>query len=133
MACLSIASRLKELRIDVWQREGMKVSLIENEQDEEEEDAVLLIRPPPEPQPRKWRMVVIRKLGQDFYFLAFVYFNCLDHAIYFCLFLVFCCKTVNLNMGDGRTVLIVFGSFVPINGSTSYIASVEVINSDSGS
>ncbi|CAH9093392.1 unnamed protein product [Cuscuta europaea] len=80
-----------------------------------------------------WVLVQFGKLGQQLEFINFIFF-CYDNFVcfVFCFFVPFC-KTVDLDMGDERIEVTVLDSFVSINGSTSYIASFEMINSESDS
>ncbi|CAH9114491.1 unnamed protein product, partial [Cuscuta epithymum] len=106
----------------------------------EEEVTVQPAHPPPELPPvyqkqiggsGKWlEVIVLWKKEKEFYFIVFLLYNFFDHTICFFFWYVFCCKTVNLDVGDGRIAVIVFGSVAPINGSASYIASVELVNSE---
>ncbi|CAH9107372.1 unnamed protein product [Cuscuta epithymum] len=88
------------------------------------QDERLMIRPPLEPPPRMMLEVWIQLFHQ------FILFN---SVLPFRIFILFCCISgdLDLDVGDDLIVMTVFGSFVRMNGSTSYIT--EVINSASGS
>ncbi|CAH9141412.1 unnamed protein product [Cuscuta epithymum] len=98
--------------------------------------------PPPEPPPwsaskvkNVWVLVWIGGLGQSFKLICFLFLHSdiLCCCVTFFVVVVPFCKTIDLDMGDERIAVTVFGSFVPINGLANYIASLEVINSKSGS
>ncbi|CAH9070152.1 unnamed protein product [Cuscuta epithymum] len=96
-------------------------------------------RPPPEPPPwsaSKSRVIVwFGNLGQRIYFICFI-FSFSDY-LFCCVpsfgFDIPVCKTLILDVGDERNTVTVFDFRFPNYGSTNYIVSQEVINSESGS
>ncbi|CAH9098155.1 unnamed protein product [Cuscuta epithymum] len=86
-------------------------------------------------RPQVRAMVFVCCLRRKSFIFCFV---CHFSNVYFSFAICFCfgipdCKTLVLDMGDERNVVTVFGFRFPIYGSTNYIASLEVINIESGS
>ncbi|CAH9111622.1 unnamed protein product [Cuscuta europaea] len=76
------------------------------------------------------------QIGRKFIlcYFSFYYFSDFSVCFLFGVVVVFHgCKTLDLDVGDFGIGVTVYGLFVPINESASYIASGEVINSESGS
>ncbi|CAH9139606.1 unnamed protein product [Cuscuta epithymum] len=102
-----------------------------NNRQREEEASVLLDRPPPEPPP--WSAGESRVWKHHFNFTVCLRYIFHYQAVYFSVGYFYYYKTLALGLSEVWSTSIVYSSGLPINGSTSYIACLKVINSKSGS
>ncbi|CAH9072924.1 unnamed protein product [Cuscuta epithymum] len=93
------------------ERGGLVENMMNKRQDEEE--ATILLDCPP-PVLSQWSAGESRVWKQLFNFTVCLRFSFHDQTVYFFVGYFYCCKTLALGLSDGRSVLTVVGSFMPI-------------------
>ncbi|CAH9084521.1 unnamed protein product [Cuscuta europaea] len=141
------------MSILLWNCRGLAIGAEEEELDLDEADVECVAderraRPPSEPPPwsttpkwiqfqrqKIWVLVQVNQFGRQIKLFSCIFlFPDYSVCFGFCFVFVFPFReTIDLDMGNKGIGVTVCGSFVPINGSASYITSVEVINSESDS